>query len=46
MFIYLEQDRTGMQLNMNRFCGVIVSVLASSAVDRRFELRSGKNQGL
>ena len=28
--------------NVNRICVVIVSVLGSSAVDREFELRSGK----
>ena len=44
MFIYLEQDRTGMQLNMNRISGVMVCVLVSSAVDRGFEPRSGQTK--
>ena len=32
------------QIYLNRICGVIVGVLASSAVDRGFESRSGQTR--
>ena len=44
MMVHSDMNITHISLNMNRIGGVKVSVLASSVVDRGFELRSGQTK--